>query len=273
MTGGEMNGRTKGEFDPALERDKLEALGRLSCRVAHNLNNILGAIEGYATLAIGGLKKDDPVISDLREIRGLVAEAAALGKQLIVFGGRQRLTKAPCGVNEIIANTLKRPELAPDGYFQAEALLEPGLPAIAADAAQLELALANLLLNAREAMAASGARPGGGKAVISAAALRLEGEGGAIKVPDPAAAGGLFIKISVRDSGPGISAEVFERLFEPQFLNKEKSHGRGLGLSLVYGIVKQHNGWLEVKSGPGQGSEFTLFLPALDRAPAAPGKI
>ncbi len=261
MTGGKMNGRTKGEFDPALERDKMEALGRLSCRVAHNLNNILGAIEGYATLAIAGLKKDDPVISDLKEIRGLVAEAAALGKQLIVFGGRQRLTKAPCGINEIIANTLKRPELAPDGYFQAEALLEPGLPEIAADAEQLELALANLLLNAREAMAASGAKPGGGKAVISAAALRLEG--GAVKALNPPEAGGLFIKISVRDSGPGISAEIFERLFEPQFLNKEKNHGRGLGLSLVYGVVKQHNGWLEVKSQPGQGSEFTLFLPAL----------
>jgi len=231
----------------------MEALERLSCNVAHDFNNILGAIEGYATLAaIDGASKDD-LPRDLQEIRNSVAEAAALAKQLLFFGGMQMLYKTPCGVNDIIANTLKRKELSPGEDFKVEARLAPGLPAIIADAEQLEQVLANLLVNAREAM------PGGGTAVVSSSSLRFESV--AVHSPYPLDAGTLFIKISIRDSGGGISAEVCERLFEPFFSTKEKGCGVGLGLSMVYGMVKQHNGWVEVKSEPGRGSEFLIFLP------------
>lgn len=236
------------------EVKKMEALGRLSCKVAHDFNNILGAIEGYATLVMNGVKKDDPAMQDLREIRASVAKAAALGKQLVVFGGRHLMRKEPCDPNGVIADTLKRAELAPGGGFKVETRLETGLPGITADAAQLGQALANLLLNAREAM------PGGGTAVISSSALRLEGE--AVRSPKPPEAGPLFIRISVRDGGAGIAPETFEHLFEPLFSTGKKGICVGLGLSLVYGVAKQHNGWVEVKSGPGQGSEFSLFLPA-----------
>ncbi|MDO8805116.1 MAG: ATP-binding protein [Elusimicrobiota bacterium] len=236
------------------EKKKMEALGRLSCRVAHDFNNILGAIEGYATLAMNGVKADDPLAQDLREIRIAVAKAAFLGKQLIASGGRQMLHKAPCGVNDIIAATLKRAELAQDGNFKIEARLEPGLPGVIADAALVEQALANLLLNAREAMT------GGGTAVVSSSSVRLEGD--AVNSPKPPEAGSLFVKITVRDSGAGISAEVLECLFEPLFSAGKKGLGVGLGLSTVYGVVKQHNGWVEAKSVPGQGSEFAVFLPA-----------
>ena len=268
----------------------MEALGRLSCKVAHDFNNILGAIEGYATLAMNNVKENEPLARDLREIRASVANAAALTKQLVVFSGRSMLHKTPCGVNDIIANTLKRAELAPEGNFKIKARLEPGLPAVMADAAQLEQALANLLVNAREAM------PGGGTAVVSSSALRFEGgavnpvreqtltvtDGGIIppstrttpyhrqepvafsngvNSPEPQAAGSPFIKITVRDSGSGITPEVFERLFEPLFSTGKKGLGTGLGLSMVYGVVKQHNGWVEVKSEHGRGSEFSIFLP------------
>ncbi len=104
--------------------------------------------------------------------------------------------------------------------------------------------------------------PGGGTAVISSAALRREGA--AVNSPVPPDAGNLFVKISVEDGGGGISPEVFERLFEPLFSTKEKGRGTGFGLSTVYGVVKQHNGWVEVTTEPGQGSEFTIFLPAAD---------
>jgi len=249
-----MNRETKKEPSQASEREKMEALGRLSCKVAHDFNNILGAIEGYATLAMGDLKADNPLRQDLQEIRTSVAKAAVLGKQLIAFGGRQMLHKEPCEVNEIIEKTLKRPELAQAENFKIEARLEPGLPGIVGDAPQLESALGNLLVNAREAMAE------GGTAVLSACALRLEGA--AVRSPDPAAAGPLFVKISVQDSGAGITPENFERLFEPLFSTKKKGSGAGFGLSMVYGLAKQHNGWVDVKTAPGQGSEFMIFLPA-----------
>lgn len=236
------------------EKKKMEALGRLSCKVAHDYNNILGAIEGYATLALNAARADDPVRQDLQEIRASVAKAAALGKQLMVFGGRQMLRKAPCEVNGLIEKMLKREELAAGGAFKIEARLEPGLPGIIADAAQLEQVLANLLLNAKEAM------PGGGTAAISSCAVRLEG--GAVNSPKPEEAGSLFVKISVADSGAGISQENLEQIFEPLFTVVKKGAGAGLGLAAVYGVVRQHNGWVEVKSEPGRGSEFVLFLPA-----------
>lgn len=236
------------------EKKKMEALGRLSCKVAHDYNNILGAIEGYATLAMNAANADDPVRQDLQEIRASVAKAAALGKQLMAFGGRQMLRKAPCEINGIIENAMKRPELAAGGAFKIEARLEPGLPGIMADAAQLEQVLANLLLNAKEAM------PGGGTAAVSSGAVRLEG--GAVNSPKPEEAGPPFVKISVADSGAGINPENLEQLFEPLFTVVKKGAGAGLGLAAVYGVVKQHNGWVEVKSEPGRGSEFSIFLPA-----------
>src|SRR3989339_2132055 len=108
-----MNPQTQKEISCLPERKKMAALGRLSCNLAHDFNNILGAIEGYATLAMNGVREDDPLRLDLREIRSSVAKAAVLTKQLFVFGGMQMLHKTPCGVNEIIANTLKRTELVP----------------------------------------------------------------------------------------------------------------------------------------------------------------
>jgi len=232
------------------EKEKMEALGRLSCKVAHDFNNILGAIEGYASLCLNGVKKEDPLAQDLLEIRALVAKGAGLGKQLLVFGGRQLLNRVPCGVNALIERTLERPEFAPSGNFKMETRLEPGLPGIIADAAQLEQALANLLLNAREAMT------GGGTAVVSSTSERLEA--GA----DPHGAGGLFVKISIRDTGPGLRPEVLQHLFEPLFSTTKRGLGTGLGLSFVYGVAKQHGGWAEARNGPGGGSEFSLFLPA-----------
>lgn len=243
---------TKKVFLP--EKKKMEALGRLSCKVAHDYNNILGAIEGYATLAMNAARPDDPVRQDLQEIRASVAKAAAIGRQLMVFGGRQMLRKAPCEVNSLIGKALKMEEPAAGGNFRIEAGLEPDLPGIMADAAQLEQAIASLLANAREAM------PGGGTVSVSSAALKLEG--GAVNSPKPEEAGPLFVRISVRDSGGGISPETLEHLFEPLFSTNKKGAGAGFGLAAVYGVMKQHNGWVEVKSEPGRGSEFSIFLPA-----------
>lgn len=250
----------EGNFLP--EKKKMEALGRLSGKIAHDLNNILGAIEGYATLAARAAAPDDPMKQDMEEIRKAVAKAAALNKQLLVFSGRQLLRREPCGVNAIIVNLLKAAANVPGGDYKVELNLRPDLPGIIADPGQLQQALSNLLANAREAM------PGGGTITISSSLLRLEGTG--VNSPKPDEAGTEFIQISVKDSGAGISAEALERLFEPAFASGKKAGGTGLGgLAMVYGVVRQHNGWVEAASAPGRGSEFFIFLPVGGPAAAA----
>ena len=244
------------------EKKKMEALGRLSGKVAHDLNNILGAIEGYATLAAMAAAADDPMKQDMEEIRKAVAKAAAFNKQLLVFSGRQLLRKEPCGVNAIIGDLLKAAAGVQGEDFKVELSLQPDLPVIVADAGQLRQALSNLLTNAREAM------PEGGTITISSSLLRLEGAG--VSSPKPDEAGTEFIKISVKDAGAGISGEALERLFEPAFAAGKKAGGTGLGgLALVYGVARQHNGWVEAASAPGRGSEFFIFLPAGGPAAAA----
>ncbi len=246
-----MDQQTAEEAGNSPDIKKMDALARLSSKLAHDLNNILGAIEGYATLAMGAVKAGDPMMEDMQEIRAAVAKAAALNKQLLVFSGRQMMQKKTCSVNEII-NGL--PEAAAgSGAAGIELRLQPDLPGLTADPVHLGKAISNLLANAREAM------PGGGTVVISSSFLRLEGA--AVKAPKPEEAGAGFVKISVKDSGAGISGENYERLFEPLFSTKDKKSGAGLGLSTVYGVVKQHNGWVEAKTEPGRGSEFSVFLP------------
>jgi len=250
----------EGNFLP--EKKKMEALGRLSSKVAHDLNNILGAIEGYATLASRAVGPDDPLRQDMEEIRKAVAKAAGLNKQLLVFSGRQLLRREPCGVNAIIGSLLKAAAVVQGGDLKVELNLQPDLPGISGDPGQLQQALSNLLANAREAM------PGGGMVTISSSLLRLEGTG--VNSPKPEEAGTEFIKISVKDAGAGISGEAFERLFEPAFDAGKKTGGTGLGgLALVYGVVRQHNGWVEAASAPGRGSEFFIFLPVGGPAAAA----
>lgn len=236
------------------EKKKMDALGRLSSKVAHDLNNILGAIEGYATLAGRAAGPDTPLRQDMEEIRKAVAKAAALNKQLLVFSGRQLLRREPCGVNALIENLLKAGAGVPGGDLKVELNLQPDLPGIIADPGQLQQALSNLLANAREAM------PGGGTITISSSMLRLEG--GDVNSPKPDEAGTEFVTISIKDAGCGISGEALEQIFEPWFSTKEKGRATGLGgLAVSYGVIKQHNGWLEVKSEPGRGSEFSVFLP------------
>ena len=244
---------TKNEQACPPDAKKMEALARFSGKLAHDMNNILGAIEGYSTLVSGAMRTDDPAKEDMEEIRQAVAKAAGLMKKFLVFSGRSGFTKTACDVGALLAG-LGQKAAAEREDVKLELDIRPGLPVISADASGLEQALQHLLQNAREAL------PGGGTIVLRAEALRLPP--GEIKSPRPAEAGSDFVKISVEDTGPGMPAEVRERLFEPFFTTKKYAKGAGLGLSAVYGIAAYHNGWVEVKSGAGPGSEFLLVLPA-----------
>ena len=150
------------------------------------------------------------------------------------------------------------PQKAVNGGPAAEIGLavQPGLPVISADRAGLEQALLNLLANAREALT------GGGAIKVRAEAVSLKPS--MVRSPAPEQAGAGFVRISVADAGRGIPKENLERLFEPFFSTKEKGKDTGLGLAAVYGIAKYHNGWVEVKSAPGRGSEFSIYLPVVN---------
>ena len=261
------------------QSQKMEAVGRLAGGIAHDFNNILGAIEGYATLTLNSLKEEDPIKPDIEEIRKAVARAAALTRQLLVFSRKNALQKKICSAGAIIENLQSMVKRIIGENIKLELELEPALPMLKADASQIEQLLVNLLVNARDAM------PNGGLIKLRAQAKRLEHQ--EIKSPVPAECGGEFIVISLKDEGQGMGPEVLEHIFEPFFTTKEKGKGTGLGLATVYGIAKQHNGWLEVASSPGQGAEFLIYLPAcpgeekpaeiktntLPPAPATPARI
>lgn len=230
----------------------LEAEGRVCSALVHDFNNILGAIEGYATLNLRQLPAGDPLRGDLEEIRKAVAKAAALTKQLLVFGRRHAVNKVSVGIPLLISGLRERIDRLTGAEFRLETDLRPGLPDIMADPSQLEQLLLSFLSNARDAM------PAGGTITLRAEALAPEQP--ALRVPDPAAAG--FVKISVADTGTGMPPEAEARLFEPFFSTKGKGKGVGLALAAAYGIARQHGGWIEAKTSEGRGSEFSVFLPA-----------
>ena len=238
----------------ALSRRELtlEAEGRVCAAMVHDFNNILGAIEGYATLNLRQLSETDPLREDLEEIRKAVAKGAALARQLMTFSRRQNVNKVAVGIPLLLSGLRERAEGLIGGGLRLETDLQPGLPDVMADPAPLEQLLLSLLANARDAM------PGGGVVTLKAEALKPEGP--ALRVPAPA--GTAFVKISVVDSGAGFTPEAAARLFEPFFSTKGRGKGAGLALAAAYGIARQHGGWLEAKTLEGRGSEFSVFLPA-----------
>ncbi|HAT72560.1 MAG TPA: hypothetical protein DCS63_07070 [Elusimicrobia bacterium] len=245
------------EFTP--DDNKLEALGRLSSRVSHDLNNILGAIEGYSTLVLNTLKEGDPIKPDLEEIRRAVAKAAALTKSLLMFSRRQALHKEPCDLNAAAVKLSGTMAAAPGGSV-LELDLQPDLPALLADPSLPDQLLAILTLNARDAM------PDGGPIRVTTRAVTLAPN--EVRSRNPAEAGPQFIRLSVRDAGRGITKDAIGRIFEPFFTTKPKGQGAGLGLAMVYGAVTRNNGWLTVRTEEGKGTEFLVYLPAAAASPS-----
>lgn len=222
---------------------RMEALRLLAGSVAHDFNNIVGAIEGYATLNLRTLREDDPLRADLGEIRKAVAKAADLNRRLLLFSRAYPAQPRPVKLEELEAGL--RAALPPGAALEFTA--RPGLPPVSGDKAELVQALANLAVNAAEAM----------------------NGGGAVKIKAEADPDENCLRIAVSDSGPGIARENLQRIFDPFFTTKPKGKGVGLGLAAVHGIARRHNGRVEVQTSP-SGSVFTLFLPFYSPA-AAPG--
>ncbi|MBI5141530.1 MAG: PAS domain S-box protein [Nitrospirae bacterium] len=235
------------------QAQKMEAIGQLAGGVAHDFNNILSAIIGYASLARMRMGDSDTNRQNIDQILASSERAAALTQSLLSFSRKQVVNLAGIELNDIVAGFEKfLLRLLREDICLRTGLSPVGLPVLA-DRGQIEQMLMNLVTNARDAM------PNGGSITIATEAVTMD------RLPadpyEPGHGSGDYALITVKDTGTGIAENVRERIFEPFFTTKEVGKGTGLGLSMVYGIVRKHNGFVDVESRPGMGSEFRIYLP------------
>ncbi len=231
-----------------LQVQKMEAIAVLAGGIAHDFNNLLMGIQGSISLMLSDLAPDHPYYRRLLDIEQYAHQGAMLTRQLLGFarGGKYEVRVLELNPiiqehNEVFGRTRKDIRIVED--------YEPELWAVAADESQMRQILMNLYINAADVM------PEGGDITVRTRNLSLDHGPHAL---DP----GRYVRLSVTDTGPGMDKETQERIFEPFFTTKEKGRGTGLGLASVYGIVKNHGGFIEVASRPGKGTTFHVYLPA-----------
>jgi PAS domain S-box-containing protein len=230
---------------------RMEAIGQLTGGVAHDFNNLLAVIIGNLDLLKREVR-DDPAQLQLVEGGMHAAErGATLIRRLLAFARRQTLTPRALDLNELINNAIELLRRAAGPHIQIDATLAPDLHPCIADTAQLETALLNLVINARDAM------PEGGRVQIATSNVRLRGEQ-EVTGDEP---GEPYVRVTVSDSGTGISEEIRGRVFEPFFSTKAPGRGTGLGLSMVLGFVEQSNGKIRLTTQVGAGTTFYLYFP------------
>jgi CheY-like chemotaxis protein len=239
----------------------MEAMGQLAGGIAHDFNNLLTGILGHTDLIMEQLGPDVPIWLDLQEIRRQAARGASLTQQLLAFSRKQVLQLTSVDLNSVVERVEQVLRRVIGEHVEIHRQLGAEARPIRADAVQLEHALLNLALNARDAM------PGGGALVIETAVQRLDRPGPSVDAPIPP---GTYVTLIVRDTGSGMDADTRAHLFEPFFTTKGPGKGTGLGLASVYGIVKQVGGYIKVESEAGHGATFVLYFPATDEPLAAP---
>jgi PAS domain S-box-containing protein len=235
------------------QSQKMEAVGQLAGGIAHDFNNLLQVIAGYANLVLEDLPSGAALFNEISEIKRASDRATSLVHQLLAFSRRQTMERRQIQPNDTIASVLKMLYRVIGEHIEVDFRPGDDLPAVHADPGQIEQVLLNLCVNARDAM------PGGGSITISTS---VEQVGEEFRERHPWARAGEFVVVEVADTGPGIPTEIFDHIFEPFFTTKEVGKGTGLGLATVYGIVKQHEGMIDVASRPEGGTVFRIFLPA-----------
>jgi len=232
---------------------RLESIGRLAGGAAHDLNNLLTPILGYGEILLGDLAPDDFRRQAIEDIMLAGERARDLVRQLLAFSRKQTLEFREVNLNSLLTGfeKLLRRTIRADVAIHMN--LAETLPLVRGDAGQMEQVVMNLAINAQDAM------PDGGDLTIMTAAEELKNGESRPPLELPA---GWYVRLRVIDTGCGMDEEVLEHLFEPFFTTKDVNQGTGLGLASVYGIVKQHGGDVQVNSRPGEGSSFTIFLPA-----------
>jgi hypothetical protein len=237
-----------------LQAQKMEAVGRLAGGVAHDFNNLLTAITGNLTLLLQSVPSEGPQREMLLITEKAAWRAAELTRQLLGFSRQARLALEPTDLNRCVEETMTLLRRTLDRNIEVRTGCDPTLGKVRADAGQMQQILMNLALNARDAM------PEGGTLTVETANLEVTEAEAAGRL---AARPGRFVRLRVRDTGHGIPAAIQHRIFEPFFTTKEQGQGTGLGLAMVFGIVQQHHGWVELCSPPGEGACFDIYLPRL----------
>jgi two-component system sensor histidine kinase EvgS len=240
------------------QAQRLESVGRLAGGVAHDFNNILSVILGYAELLVDGSEDSHPHREAMNAILDGALRARDLTRQLLAFSRKQVLEFRTVDVNEIVRGIepLLRRVVGEDVELHVSLSNEP--PTISADARQIEQVLMNLAINARDALS------GGGILAVETGCVTLDE---ATASERPGGRAGEFARLSVSDTGCGMDPETLDRIFEPFFTTKSIEKGTGLGLATSYGIVKQHGGNIWVESEPGDGTTFEIYLPRIDADP------
>ncbi|MBI5343626.1 MAG: PAS domain S-box protein [Deltaproteobacteria bacterium] len=239
---------------------RMEAVGTLAGGIAHDFNNALTGVLGFAELLESQVGEDKRARSDLEQIKRCAERASNLTRQLLTFARRQTIAPVHLNMNDVVTDMTKFVAKIAGERIEMKTSLAKGLPSIRADFGQMEQILMNLCLNARDAM------PDGG-------VIRIEtGEevlGGEYAMEHPYVKPGRYVKLSVSDTGSGMDEKTRERAFDPFFTTKGPERGTGLGLSVVYGIVKLNNGYINLYSEPGVGTTFRIYFPAVDEPSGA----
>jgi two-component system cell cycle sensor histidine kinase/response regulator CckA len=248
--------RLQGELQQA---QKMEVLGRLAGGVAHDFNNALAAIIGGSGLLMDQLGGDPDARADLEAIQGAAERAALLTRHLLAFSRKQTLRVEVCSLAEVVERSVELLERVLEDHVELRTRIDPGSWPVRVDAIQLEQVIMNLAVNAQDAM------PGGGSLVLATENISVSPEEAR---EDPSVPPGDYAGLKVRDTGTGMDEITRARIFEPFFTTKPPPEGTGLGLSMVYGIVRQSDGFITVDSAPGEGTTFRILLPRADRSPA-----
>jgi len=239
------------------QSQKMEAVGKLAGGIAHDFNNLLTVIQGQALLLESGLLPAEDHPASVAAIIQAAEKAAELTRQLLTFSRRRMVRLTPVDLNAVVQDLGKLLRRMIGADVELRTHLAPGAVAIEADTSMIEQVLMNLAVNARDAM------PGGGSLVVSTAIVQA-------LPPQPAIVAGCgsgpFARLTVRDTGTGISAELLPHIFEPFFTTKDTTRSSGLGLATVFGIVEQHRGWVDVESRVGTGTTFHVYLPCVAEA-------
>ena len=242
------------------QMQKMEAIGQLAGGVAHDFNNLLTVIHGNAQLALAD--ETFPLCAEHRrcllQITEAAERAANLTRQLLAIGRKQSAQFQPLNLNQVIGNFTKMLKRVIGENIVLQCPAAKNLPPVNGDVGMIEQILINLTVNARDAM------PEGGCITIATEAAHVDGDDAEAR---PGIRSGDFVCITVSDTGTGIDPKYLPRIFEPFFTTKEAGRGPGLGLATVYGIVKQHQGWIEVFSQVGHGTLFKIFLPSVPSEP------
>ena len=241
--------------DQLRQAQKMEAVGRLAGGIAHDFNNLLTAIRGNAELMSHRVKKDPAMAAEVDEILHAADRAASLTRQLLAFSRKQVLQPVALDINEIVGGVSRMARRIIGTDVQLRLELSPAISQVLADPAQVEQVLLNLIVNARDAM------PSGGTITVQTGNVTLDAD--APEIVQAGIAPGAFVMLAVSDDGIGMDAATKARIFEPFFTTKETGRGTGLGLSTVYGIVRQTGGAITVESERGRGANFRVYLPAV----------